>query len=214
MKAFFRPGIVILLSCILLTGCSRSPIPELGNVNVVTGFFAEYFPEEQSYRLSLEIADFSGYEKSSDITAKRITAKGKTIAYAFEKINQISEKQLYISHAKVILLGRGFQALNLKNTIDFFLNHPEINSDIQICMTQTDILSEQEDSDSSFFAPLSSLLKRETLCGFPSLYQLYQKENQSFSLPVVSLNDATPAISSSAVFSNYQYQRTVQNDIS
>lgn len=208
---FSRIGIFTLLGILLLTGCNQAHPSELGNLNVVIGFFLDYFPKEERYRLQCEIADFSGYEKSSDIPVKMITAEGNTIEQVFEKTNKISAKELYLSHAKIILLGSGFQSISLKETIDYFLNHPDISSNIQICMSQRDLTRESEDSSDSFCVPLAALIERNHTAHNSTLYQLYQKDNQIIRLPVVHRTNDALMVDSSALFSNYYYQMTVFN---
>ncbi len=210
MKRFFCIFFSVLLGILLLTGCGYQADAELGNVNVVIGLYLDVSPANGHYILKAEIADFSEYEKSSDISAKILQSEGTSIADAMAKLNQISDKELYFSHAKMILLGSGFQSVDIENTVEYFTRHPHINSNIHLCMSQNDLLSKKEETSDSVFQPLCSLLERDTETDFPTLYQLYRKENAQFSLPLV-IKTENGAIISSAIFFNYHHQMTVDN---
>lgn len=198
--------IAILIVC-SLTGCSKKA--ELGEVHVVTGIFLDYSPSQKMYQLILEIAELNDYESKKSISQKLLKARGNSIEDAFSKLNQISEKELYFSHAELILLGSGFQKISLKPMLHYLIEHPSIPSDITLCMANTELFSTTKTSEDSLFEPLSRLLERKEKKYQTKLYSLYQKEGKVFSLPLISQNGETFSITST-VFFDFQYQGTTK----
>lgn len=204
----FRKCTSIFLAGILtfsLTGCSSGN--ELGEVGIATGFFLDVSPVKNHYTLLCEVADFSGYEKSSNLSTKLIKAQGNTIEEVLQTLHARSEKELCFSHAKVMLLGDGFQTVPLKNTITHLLNQPDIKSDIALCMASEEILKQEKDSAQSVFEPLFQLIERTLPRKEWMLYTYCQKEN--FSLPIITKNENAYSVQQAAKFTHYQYQTSI-----
>ena len=198
--------IAILIVC-SLTGCSNTP--ELGELHVVTGIFLDYSPSQKMYQLILEIAELNDYESKKSISQKLLKAKGSSIETAFSQMHQISEKELYFSHAELILLGSGFQKISLKPLVHYLINHPSIPSDITLCMAKNEIFSTPKTPPDSLFEPLSHLLERKGKKYQTKLYSLYQKDGKTFSLPLISQNEEAFFITPT-VFFDFQYQGTMK----
>lgn len=199
-----------VIPCLFTTGCS--PREEAGNLAVVTGIYVDYSIENSTYAILAEIADFSGYEKTSTLSAKWLKANGNTLSDAIFQLKKTSPDPLYFSHAKLLLLGKGFQAVSPKSTLIFFLNEPGINSDILVClanMTEEELMHRSEDTISG---KIFQTIQREYNTENCRLYRLFGKEALPFFLPEISLLNGENQTFSTAVFSNYLYLTSYEKD--
>lgn len=205
MKQIFRCFCLFcsVIPSLFIIGCS--PRDEAGNLAVVTGIYLDYEMEQNSYTILAEVADFSGYEKASTLSAKWLEASGKTLSESLFQLQKKSPNPLYFSHAKLLLFGKGFQAVSPKSTIDFFLNYPGINSDILLCMTNATEEELKNHSEETVSGKIFETIRREYNTENCRLYRLSGKETSPFFLPEIALLNEENQALSTAVFSNYLY---------
>ncbi len=189
MKKFCRMLCLLsaLFVCFFATGCSNRE--ELGNVSVITGFVLDFSPTEQAYFLLAEMADFSGYEKSSSLSTKWLKAKGKSVSEVFWNLHKNAAKPLYVSHAKITLLGKGVQQGSIRQVIDFLMNQPDINPDLLIAMTDTPLEQLEQTEEKAICKTMYESMEKDGIPRNAKLYQLFQTKENAFSLPKVSFSE-------------------------
>ncbi|MBP3448654.1 MAG: hypothetical protein J6K51_06520 [Clostridia bacterium] len=212
MKTVFRTVSLVFLCLFVLftTGCS--PREEVGNLAIVTGIFLNYSPESNTYQILAEIGDFSEYEQSSTVSAKWVKSSGETLFGAFFNLEKTAPVPLYFSHAKMLLLGNGFQTVSTRHAVEFFLNSPQIHSDILVCATtlSEDVL--QKFSEKTVFKTFYEIVSKDYATNSCQLFRLYNKETEAFFLPEITAASEESISLSTAVFYNHLYVTTYENN--
>ena len=135
--------IILLISILLLSGCAD--YIEINDLAIVTGLLIDY--KDENYIITSQII-----ESNDESKIKVITTTGSTIEETLAKISQTSNKEVFISHLKTIILTENI----IKNNIDiydFFLRNAKSKMNFKIYIAEDEdakkILKIYEDVDGS-----------------------------------------------------------------
>lgn len=210
MKRIFNIFALCLFSagCLLLCGCSVQK--EIGNQAVITGLYLDYSLPAQQFEIAAEIADFKGYEKNSSLSTKWVSAGGQTLSEALFRLQKNVPQTIYFSHAKILILGPGFQAVSPQHTISFFLNYNGINSDILLCTSNAnkeELTSIKTQNFSTEIYDALQLGNRKS----SQLYRLFNSQKNFWLLPEISISENKACKISTSLFIHGAYAKTLQN---
>ena len=108
--------LLVLFSLIfLLNGCYD--YVEIDDIVIITGMLIDYKDDE--YEITAEVIENEGKTQ-----VKVFTTKGKSIDECLHEISKISNKDLFISHLKVLILTESTITSNI-NYYDYFLREPK-----------------------------------------------------------------------------------------
>lgn len=127
--------ILTALCCLLLFGCDYRELEEL---SVVSGLGIDYNGESEEYTLILEILDIDKDDESIVL----VRSYGKTIAQAVDSAIEMTGKQIYFAHAKVIVIGDEAAKRGISDLLDYFLRNNQSRINIDLCVTK-DITAEE-----------------------------------------------------------------------
>ena len=99
---------VILAGCLLLSGCAD--VTELGDRAIVQ--LAAIDHDGSEYKLSCLLFSAGGSGGTIDVTKDnviKVTGSGETLSEAIEQVSLIDGKDIYMSEAKLIVLGSRFE---------------------------------------------------------------------------------------------------------
>lgn len=116
--------IFLFIFCLLLCGCGN--YAELNKLSIVTAVGIDKI--KGNYEVSFLIANAPKVDTSSkEGEAQTIVykGKGKTIAEASQKIDQISPKQLYFGHINVVVISEKIAKDGFFKIADFLIRNPE-----------------------------------------------------------------------------------------
>lgn len=182
---------VLLLALLLLSGCGWQEAEEL---SVATAAALE--TQGDTVVLTLEIARPSA--DSPVPASETLTARGRTIAEAIE--TAAAERNLYLSHADLILLDEQTAQNGLSPLLEYAVEHSDrLRLGTRICLvrgcTPTELLSAKTTSGEPSGYALSRTLDRAIQSGLsPNLpiYQLIERiadTDMEAVLPVVTLRE-------------------------
>ncbi len=211
MKHFFQLLYPCLLTglCLLVSGCSQQA--EVGNQAVVTGLYLDYALSKQQFEILAEIADFKGYEKNSALSTKWVNATGKTLSEAVFKLQESTPHLLYFSHAKLLILGPGYQAISPQQTILFFLNYKGVNSDITLCTTNKTKEELSNLKKQNFCSEIYDAIQINNTKSC-QLYRLINSKNNVWVFPEISILEEESYQIATSVFINGFYASTYKNN--
>lgn len=112
--------IIILIICILLTGCYN--YQELNNYAIVTGMAIDL--KDDKFEVSLLIAN--GTKKEDNNAQVSVSSGiGDTIYTAIKDIGLSTPKEIYLSHLSVLVVNEEVAKKGLNNVLDFLLREPQ-----------------------------------------------------------------------------------------
>lgn len=120
---------ILLILCIfMLTGCSE--YVEINDLGVVTGILLDY--KDNEFELTSQLIVI---EKESKVVT--YTTTGKTVDEALSKVSKLIDKELFISHLKVLILTDNIIKNNIKYE-DFFLRNSKSRKNFYVYTTTYD----------------------------------------------------------------------------
>ena len=135
--------IILILSILLLSGCAD--YIEINDLAIITGLIIDY--KEDNYILTSQII-----ESNDESKIKVITTKGSTIEEALAKVSETSNKEVFISHLKTIILTEDIVKDNI-DVYDFFLRDAKSKMNFNMYIADKEssdkILKIYEDVDGS-----------------------------------------------------------------
>lgn len=127
--------LIILLFCILLTGCwNYRGIDELA---LVAGMAIDKDFETNTYLLTFEIVDLSVSIKDSGMDSTYVEAEGKTILEGIRNAKKRLYNKLYFGNANVAIISEAVaREEGIRNIIDVFLRDAEFRVTLSVLVSQ------------------------------------------------------------------------------
>ena len=134
MKKFLISSTFLIMCTILLTGCIERT--ELSNIAIVAGLGIDKIDDR--YELTVQIlnpASITG-ENQNALPVYSIKETGETIYEAYQKLDQITTSQLFLSHLNVIVINTELAESGIGPVLNFALRHTDIRPDINIVISK------------------------------------------------------------------------------
>lgn len=141
--------IILVLTTILLSGCSYV---ELDDLAIVSAIGVDY--KDNLFHLTAQVMDAKRSDSGMDESSLIYEAEGETIASAVRNFAEKYPKNAYFGHLEMIVLGGETVKYKLDDIFDYFMRSPEVRSSgfILISKDQTakNILKPQNEKQGSF----------------------------------------------------------------
>ena len=140
--------ILLLLSILLLTGCDYIEIEDLV---IITGIIIDY--KDNNYVLTSQVL-----ENEDKTIIKNYTTTGNTIDEALYKLSKYSNKDIFISHMKVLLLTENTIKNNV-NYYDYFIRNSKSKMNFYVYLINDEIKEKilDQDNNSIYLKELTDL---------------------------------------------------------
>lgn len=118
-KIIFLLGFILLLS-----GCYD--YKELNDMSIVSGIGVDY--KDNEYYVSLEIINSKKDGSSTEIESTIVTGNDSNISEAFLKAKNKSDKEVYLEHVELLIIGENLAKYGLNNCFDYIIRDTKINN--------------------------------------------------------------------------------------
>jgi spore germination protein KC len=210
----FSKSISILLILIItsnLTGCWN--YREIESMSIVAGVAIDKSQSSKQYEMTAEIIDIQSGENSRSVP-RYITLTGDSIFDIARNMITISDRKLYWSHAKCIIVSTSLAREGLADIIDWFIRDAETRSDMYLLVsnekTAKEVLTASPTSGKIMSLELANQLRNQKLASRAPVLDLWDfadsliQPGKSAIVPRVLLNRQsgipTPSIDGIAVF--------------
>lgn len=205
----------LMVSLISLTGCWD--YKDTNNLMIVAGVAID-LNEDDTYHLTAEIIKVSS-GKDNKIESKKVDADGKTLFDAVRNMILISGRQLYWSHAKIIIISEDVAKKGVEPIVDLFMRDSELRTSIHVLIskqpTAKEILQQKSITNEIVSYEIQTMLKSQKsqlYINDMTLYQFiidYSGEGVSGILPAIEVvkndNYDTTQISGVGMFDQAQF---------
>lgn len=126
----------ILAGCLLLSGCAD--VTELGDRAIVQ--LAAIDHDGSEYKLSCLLFSAGGSGGTIDVTKDnviKVTGSGETLSEAIEQVSLIDGKDIYMSEAKLIVLGSGFEQQDVISSLMMLYRDMRCSLSTPICCAES-----------------------------------------------------------------------------
>lgn len=123
-------------SLMLLSGCWN--YQEVENLNIVGGFAIDKGVQGHNFHLTYEVLDLSGGggDQNTGMKGKLIESEGDTIADAVKNASRSSDKALYFSDCKFVILSKEIASAGLTPILDWLNRDPQPRFTMQMFVSQ------------------------------------------------------------------------------
>ena len=128
MKRIFA----ILAACMLMTGCADTT--ELGDRAIIQLAAIDY--ENGEYTLNALLFSAGGEGGKFDVTQTnviKVTGTGKTLGEAVQSLSLIDGKEIYMSEAKLVVLGSGFEQADISSALTMLYRDMRCSLNMPVC---------------------------------------------------------------------------------
>ncbi|MBK1811469.1 Ger(x)C family spore germination protein [Clostridium sp. YIM B02505] len=203
--------LMILVISVNLTGCWN--YREIESMSIVAGVAIDRSQTTKQYEMTAEIIDIESGKDSRSVP-RYITLTGDSIFDIARNMITISDRKLYWSHAKCIIVSTSLAREGLGNIIDWFIRDAETRSDMYLLVstekTAKEIITASPTSGKIMSLELSRQLKNQKLASRAPILDLWDfadsliQPGKSATVPRVFLNKQsgipTPSIDGIAIF--------------
>ena len=184
---------IYLLLIILITGCTK--YNDLSELTIIKSIGISY---DNEYYVYAQIID-----DNSDINKPKmqvIEGNGKKIQDAFKNIENLINKDIYLSHVDLLVLDNTLNKENYDNIIDFFINNNHFRNDFYCIFSP----NPKNALEKSKYDEIETFLKTKNNNQLMIIFDEIIKEyfnNNTITLPNILYNDTL------SYLGKYQYQR-------
>jgi len=169
--------VTLIFSMVFLTGCWN--YREIDTMNIVSGLAIDKGEQGLKYHLTFEVLDLSSTPAQGATKTKQLESEGDTIFDAVRNAVKSTEKKLFFSDCKVVVISSDLAKEGLQPVMDWFNRdaEPRISLNLVISKDKTaaDILKKETSSDEIASYKISSMLDHDTsYLGKAAKVQLYQ----------------------------------------
>ncbi|WMJ24042.1 Ger(x)C family spore germination protein [Paludicola sp. MB14-C6] len=199
MKKILSVFIIVLIPCILLTGCWS--YEGLNEMTIVTGVAVDYDEVEKQYNLTFEIIDTINSSKQTGVSTAVVESKGTTVFTAIRKVKRKLPSKLYFGNAKVLIIcGHVAKEKGIKELMDFFARDHEPRETFLVFVTKDfeakDVFQAKEITGKVISHVITEIVQEDThrsnaLIGMKEyeVHNQLQRNKQSLLLPVIQLKE-------------------------
>lgn len=206
----------IFFAVVLLSACwDYTPLEKALNITAIGIDIDEKKPEEIRVTFigpQQSISSNTSQTSNDSDTSQRLysitTASGKTIQDALSKVKNSTNQEVHMTSLKLVLFSMNIAQKDLFPYVDALLRNPQVHSSTLLCVSEEEPL-EVLSYESQFVAKIPihipDLLNSSELNTHPQLFQLSHftnaiyGENQSFALPIISLQKSQKNIQLKAI---------------
>lgn len=193
MSKSFKLLSVLLILCILLTGCSSSK--HLKDLVIVEGMGLD--KEDGAINMIVQTLDVginNGTITPSGNMTVNTEKNGETITDCINNLSKALSKRIFLGQNKLIVIGRSLAEESFAENLDYFLRSAESRPDVAVCLsdsTAKDII-ESKENDSA--VPCENILylisnnEKSGLCALVTTSRLinaYMDKTSDIYLPVL-----------------------------
>lgn len=203
--------LLILIITVNLTGCWN--YREIESMAIVAGVAIDKSQDNKEYEMTAEIIDIESGKDSKSVP-RYITLTGDSIFDIARNMITISDRKLYWSHAKCIIVSTSLAREGLGDIIDWFIRDAETRSDMYLLVssekTAKEIITASPTSGKIMSLELANQLRNQKLASRAPILDLWDfadsliQQGKSATVPRVILNKKsgkpTPSIDGIAVF--------------
>lgn len=203
--------LLILIFTVNLTGCWN--YREIESMSIVAGVAIDKSQTSKQYEMTAEIIDIESGKDSKSVP-RYITLTGDSIFDIARNMIAISDRKLYWSHAKCIIVSTSLAREGLGDIIDWFIRDAETRSDMYLLVstekTAKEIITASPTSGKIMSLELANQLRNQKLASRAPILDLWDfadsliQQGKSAIVPRVFLNRQsgipTPSIDGIAVF--------------
>ena len=127
--------IAALLLTLMMCGCAD--VTELGDRAIIQLAAIDY--EDGEYRLSALLFSAGGSSGEIDVTKSnviRVEGSGKTIGEAVQELSLIDGRDIYMSEAKLLVLGNGFQQADIGSVLMALYRDMRCSLNMPVCCAE------------------------------------------------------------------------------
>lgn len=183
---------ITLLVCfiLLLSGCYD--YRELNDMSIVSGIGIDYVDSE--YHVSLEITNSSKDGSSTEIETVIVTGKDSNISEAFNKAKNMSDKDVYLEHIELLVVGESLAKKGLNDCLDYIIRDTKINNNYFVVVSNdpNKLLSTDEENKRMSEVIVNTIkytYGNSNIDDLDILVSKFISDKEDIALPYVSLND-------------------------
>lgn len=203
--------LLILIFTVNLTGCWN--YREIESMSIVAGVAIDKSQTSKQYEMTAEIIDIESGKDSKSVP-RYITLTGDSIFDIARNMIAISDRKLYWSHAKCIIVSTTLAREGLGDIIDWFIRDAETRSDMYLLVstekTAKEVITASPTSGKIMSLELANQLRNQKLASRAPILDLWDfadsliQPGKSAIVPRVFLNRQsgipTPSIDGIGVF--------------
>jgi len=172
--------VTLIFSMVFLTGCWN--YREIDTMNIVSGLAIDKGEQGLKYHLTFEVLDLSSTPAQGATKTKQLESEGDTVFDAVRNIVKSSQKKLFFSDCKAIVISSDLAKEGLSPILDWFNRdaEPRITLDLIISKDKTaaDILKSETSQDEIASYKISNMLDHDiSFLGKDPEIELYQAYN-------------------------------------
>lgn len=115
--------LIILISCILLTGCWN--YREIDSIYIIAGIAIDKVPDKNQYNVTVEFINIIENKTEKNFESILLETKGDSIFDAITKMTRISAKRPYWGHASTIIISEEVAREGIIPFLDFIARNEE-----------------------------------------------------------------------------------------
>lgn len=171
---------ILVFSMLFLTGCWN--YREVDTLGIVAGLAIDKGEQGSKYHVTFEVLDLSGGSKSP-AKPKLLETEGDTVFDAVRNAIKISDKKLFFSDCKLVILSSDLAADGIQPVLDWFARDTEprltLNLIISKEKTAAEILSLQNSGDDIASFKIADMIDHNmSFLGQSPKVELYQAYNK------------------------------------
>lgn len=201
--------IIILISILLLTGCSYI---ELNKLAIVSALGIDY--KDNKYEVTAQVMDIQKTENSIKQSSLIYEATGETIGKAIRNLSEKYPKTVYLGHLEIVILGKEITEQKTNDIFDFLVRSPEIRSTGNVLVNKyqsaKNTLKPENEKENSFATEqIKSSLENATkktgtvyLITIEELLEEYLKKGKDPVIPLIKIDSKNIDNTSNTIVSN------------
>lgn len=136
MNKFFCLLITIILTTLFLTGCWN--YREIDKLALVSGIAVDKINSNKGYEVTAEIIGVSASTKEQNFNSTRIQSKGESIFDSMRNMINVSAKQLFWSHASIIIVSEDVAKSGILPILDWIVRDSEPRLTLYLLVSETE----------------------------------------------------------------------------
>lgn len=167
---------LIIILILLITGCTK--YNDLAELTIIKSIGIDY---NENYIVYAQIIDY--IDENNKPIMKTIKENGKTINEGFSNLKKRINKEIYLSHIDLLVLGNTLKKENYQNIINYFINNNDFRNDFY-CIFSSDIYNLFEKTNYDEIEILLKTKDKSSIKNFDNVIQEFI-DNKTIILPEI-----------------------------
>ena len=197
---------LIIIFLFIITGCVKyTDLDELGIIKSISISYSD------EYILRAEI--YEEITKDNEPKTRIIKTHGKTINEAFENINLISYKEIFLSHIDLLILDSNLNDDNYQEIFYYFINNKDLRNDFYCIISNnpSSLLHNSQYEEIEKFIKSNNETKRIINVSFDEIINSFLNK-KSFILSMINYNNQITYLGNYKYFNNKLERITNEKD--